>query len=498
MTEKDGPDGHVFLCYAREDSDRVSELHRLLEEAGVPVWRDTVNLLPGEDWRRAIRRAISNDALVFIACFSESSASRGRSFQNEELSLAVGELSRRRPEEPWLIPVRFDDCQIPDWDIGTRGTLASLQRADLFGPQREDEAARLVEVIRLAMARQSASRRTGTPQAESVPADENLGPPARWRSTVEAGRTPTIVGIPVVERVSSTAHTISVVSLLGWLGLALGATYASGQTKWFLVAAVLGSISLFGVSRDEFILMAIWLALPVIILYIYAATRPIPWFWRAIAVMLLIIYIVVLVARVIHRLLVERAESAEADRSRLVPIASAARLSRWLPDTAPIDAPPTVFNDLGEMPAVRFASLRNSRFSYLIVAGTRVALVTFDHWQSGRYTRPPGAAYDIYRNGHLFLPAAEQRSRISQEAARWRRSAPKDVALRFFVVVRPSDVFNNVDLELDDDESGIVFTTLSAFADKAGLFLLEDAYELNIPVLQWVTSRIKRHKSEAL
>lgn len=54
--------GHAFISYVREDADRVGELQELLQAAGVQVWRDTADLLPGEDWRRAIRRAISDDS----------------------------------------------------------------------------------------------------------------------------------------------------------------------------------------------------------------------------------------------------------------------------------------------------------------------------------------------------------------------------------------------------------------------------------------------------
>jgi hypothetical protein len=54
---------------------------------------------------------------------------------------------RRRPEQPWLIPARFDDCTIPDRDIGGGRTLGSIQRADLYGDRREERAARLVKIV---------------------------------------------------------------------------------------------------------------------------------------------------------------------------------------------------------------------------------------------------------------------------------------------------------------------------------------------------------------
>jgi hypothetical protein len=48
---------------------------------------------------------------------------------------------------PWLIPVRFDDCHIPEYEIGGGRTLASIQRSDLFGERCTAETARLVTAV---------------------------------------------------------------------------------------------------------------------------------------------------------------------------------------------------------------------------------------------------------------------------------------------------------------------------------------------------------------
>jgi hypothetical protein len=172
MADADTVGGHAFISYVREDADRADELHELLQAAGVAVWRDTDDLLPGEDWQMVIRRAISKDSLVFLACFSQESASRDKTFQNEELVLAVEQLRRRPPDEPWLIPVRFDDCQIPDRDIGAGRTLASIQRADLFGSRRDKEAARLVAAVQRILGSRDGlkgSRRRGAAVPENEP-----------------------------------------------------------------------------------------------------------------------------------------------------------------------------------------------------------------------------------------------------------------------------------------------------------------------------------------
>jgi DNA-binding Lrp family transcriptional regulator len=150
--------GHAFISYVREDSLQVDQLQGALEAAGISVWRDTADLWPGEDWRRKIRRAITDNALVFIACFSSRSAARAKSYQYEELNLAIDQLRLRPPDVPWLIPVRFDDCTVPDLDIGGGRTMASIQTADLFGSRRDKEISRLMAVVRQLLGRHPAGQ----------------------------------------------------------------------------------------------------------------------------------------------------------------------------------------------------------------------------------------------------------------------------------------------------------------------------------------------------
>jgi hypothetical protein len=144
---------HVFISYVHEDSDQVDALQRALQAAGVRVWRDKDDLWPGDDWRMMISRAITDNALVFLACFSSHSAARTTSYQNEELTLAVEQFRLRPPDAKWLIPVRFDDCQVPGLSLGAGRTLDSIQRADLFGDRREAEMKRLVTTVQSLLGR---------------------------------------------------------------------------------------------------------------------------------------------------------------------------------------------------------------------------------------------------------------------------------------------------------------------------------------------------------
>lgn len=66
---------------------------------------------------------------------------------NEELTLAVEEFRQRPPGATWMIPVRFDDGPVPEWDLGAGRTLDDLNYSDLFGESYPENGARLVTAI---------------------------------------------------------------------------------------------------------------------------------------------------------------------------------------------------------------------------------------------------------------------------------------------------------------------------------------------------------------
>lgn len=147
MTTSNETAGHAFISYVREDADRVKDIVSALKAADIPVWTDKTKLSPGEDWQLTIRKAIQRNALAFVAVFSSKSQARDKSYQHEELSLAVEQFRQHPPGRIWLIPVRLDDCELPDYPLGAGRTLDSLQRVDLFGEDAKDEMIRLVTAV---------------------------------------------------------------------------------------------------------------------------------------------------------------------------------------------------------------------------------------------------------------------------------------------------------------------------------------------------------------
>ena len=121
----------IFISYVSENIEIVKGLCQELKSHGIQVWLDRNDIAPGSRWEQAIRRAIHQGA-YFIACFSEEYNNRGQTYMNEELTLAIDELRQRPTDQIWFIPVKLNDCEIPDRSIGGGKTLQAFQYVNLY------------------------------------------------------------------------------------------------------------------------------------------------------------------------------------------------------------------------------------------------------------------------------------------------------------------------------------------------------------------------------
>ena len=131
---------HVFLAYVKEDATLAERLYEALEAEGFRPWMDVRNLLPGQNWPRAIERAIEFSDF-FVPCFSRHSVNKWGGFQ-AEIRYAL-DCARRAPlDDIFIVPVRLDDCRVPrsiqkefqyidllpDWDRGLWRLLRMMRR----------------------------------------------------------------------------------------------------------------------------------------------------------------------------------------------------------------------------------------------------------------------------------------------------------------------------------------------------------------------------------
>lgn len=103
---------NVFLSHAKEDSEQVAQLYENLRARGVNPWMDDENLVPGQDWKLEIERAI-RESHVVIVCLSQSSVDKRGYFQ-KEIRIALDKYEQEPEGAIFLVPVRLEECEVPD------------------------------------------------------------------------------------------------------------------------------------------------------------------------------------------------------------------------------------------------------------------------------------------------------------------------------------------------------------------------------------------------
>lgn len=102
----------VFISYASEDKTTAEILYNNLRELGCSPWLDRHNLLPGQSWRQEIKKAIE-DSEFFIVCLSVNSVTK-KGFVQKEMRKGLEMIEELPDGQIFLLPVRIDDCEIPD------------------------------------------------------------------------------------------------------------------------------------------------------------------------------------------------------------------------------------------------------------------------------------------------------------------------------------------------------------------------------------------------
>jgi hypothetical protein len=124
---KAASDVQIFLNYASEDERHVKTLYQKLHKKGFKPWMDKLNILPGEDWELSIDKAIQYSDF-FLACVSKTSIQK-RGYVQLELKQALKSWQKKFADDIYLIPVRLDDCELPE-------ILRKFQWVDFFDKRR--------------------------------------------------------------------------------------------------------------------------------------------------------------------------------------------------------------------------------------------------------------------------------------------------------------------------------------------------------------------------
>jgi hypothetical protein len=102
----------AFLCHASEDKPAVRALYKLLRKEGIQPWFDEVDLLPGQEWRQEIRKAVRISDVV-IVCLSTKSTTKD-AYVQKEIVYALDRADEKPEGTIYMIPLRLEACEVPD------------------------------------------------------------------------------------------------------------------------------------------------------------------------------------------------------------------------------------------------------------------------------------------------------------------------------------------------------------------------------------------------
>ncbi len=127
----------VFVSYASEDRAHAANIATILKSEGFSPWLDKEKLLPGQDWRLEIEKAVE-EADAIVMCLSKLSTNK-RGYVQKEIKKAL-DVADEQPEGAiFLIPARLEPCTVPR-------QLSAKQWVDIFEPDGMDQ---LVEALKI-------------------------------------------------------------------------------------------------------------------------------------------------------------------------------------------------------------------------------------------------------------------------------------------------------------------------------------------------------------
>ena len=156
----------IFLSYTRADQAQVQQLYQRLQAEGFAPWMDTEDLVGGQKFEYHIPKAIRASDF-FLACLSCNSVNR-RGFIQKEIKEALDVLQEKLDEDIYLIPVRLEDCEVPE-------RLQPFQWINLYDPKGFDKLLRAIRVGIETQQRESPQAAEG--QVKSIGAETG---PKEW------------------------------------------------------------------------------------------------------------------------------------------------------------------------------------------------------------------------------------------------------------------------------------------------------------------------------
>jgi hypothetical protein len=138
----------TILPAAKSDHSIVLALRSQLKAHGHDVWYYGADLLPGQSCRTSLSEAIGRADIV-IAPLSRQTCQEAGNVQ-VGLRMALAEFGKYPPGAIFLVPVRLDECRMPDIEIREGGPrLSEIHAYDYCSQDRSDDFAHMILKIKV-------------------------------------------------------------------------------------------------------------------------------------------------------------------------------------------------------------------------------------------------------------------------------------------------------------------------------------------------------------
>ena len=111
------------MSHAVKDKPEVRKLYKFLRACGADPWLDDEKLIPGQDWKFEISKAMDETDVILICLTGHSVSKEG--YVQKEIRVALDRGLEMPEGGIILIPARLEECEIPY-------QLKSYQWVDLY------------------------------------------------------------------------------------------------------------------------------------------------------------------------------------------------------------------------------------------------------------------------------------------------------------------------------------------------------------------------------
>lgn len=109
--EKQRMSKRIFIIYSHKDRDSALALAQKLKEKGYNPWIDELEIIPGQNWNKAILQAIERSSIAIYLCSKNTEGASG--FINKEMKSAMELLRATREAHSPIIPVYLEESSLP-------------------------------------------------------------------------------------------------------------------------------------------------------------------------------------------------------------------------------------------------------------------------------------------------------------------------------------------------------------------------------------------------